>query len=54
MACNLKTNVGYGTNACVENFSGVGGDAFIFMKEDLDITSGLPAYSEEENRNGKQ
>lgn len=50
MACNLKTNVGYGANACVENFSGVGGEAFIFMKEDLDITSGLPAYSEEENK----
>ena len=46
MACNLKTNVGYGTNACTENFSGVGGEAFIFMKEDL---AAAPAYSETDN-----
>ena len=36
MACNLKSAVGYGDTACLENFSGVGGEAFIFMKQDLE------------------
>ena len=46
MACNLKPNVGYGANACTENFSGVGGEAFLFMKSDLD---GAPEYSDDSN-----
>lgn len=46
MACNLKTNVGYGNTACTENFSGVGGEAFIFMKKDL---AAAPEYSEDSN-----
>ena len=46
MACNLKPNVGYGATACTENFSGVGGEAFLFMKADLD---GVPVYSDDEN-----
>ena len=43
MACNLKTNVGFGKNSCAENFSGVGGEAFIFLKEDL---TAAPEYDE--------
>ena len=46
MACNLKPNVGYGATACTENYSGVGGEAFLFMKADLD---GVPVYSDDEN-----
>lgn len=46
MACNLKPNVGYGTTACTENFSGVGGEAYIFLKEDL---AAAPVYSENTN-----
>lgn len=44
MACNLKTNVGYGLEACTENFSGVGGEAWIFKKEDL---TAAPQYDHE-------
>lgn len=43
MACNLIPNVGYNTGACSENFSGVGGEVFIFLKEDLEAA---PAYDE--------
>ena len=38
--------VGIGTNACKENFSGVGGEAWIFFKEDL---VAAPAYSDDAN-----
>lgn len=48
MACNLIPNVGYGTNACKENFSGVGGEAWIFLKEDLEAA---PAYDETGKKN---
>jgi hypothetical protein len=48
MACNLKPNVGYGPNACIENFSGVGGEAFIFLKDDLEAA---PVYETTENKN---
>lgn len=46
MACNLKPNVGYGVEACVENFSGVGGEAYIFKKEDL---AKAPVANEDSN-----
>ena len=46
MACNLKPNVGFGNTACTENFSGVGGTAYIFMKSDL---AQAPKYSDTDN-----
>lgn len=45
MACNLKPNVGYGSNACKENFSGVGGEAWIFLKDDL---ANAPVYDDDD------
>lgn len=46
MACKIKPNVGYGSNACKENFSGVGGEAWIFLKEDLQQS---PVYDDKKN-----
>lgn len=46
MACNLRSAVGYGATACLENFSGVGGEAFLFLKSDLE---GAPVYSNTKN-----
>ena len=46
MACNL-INVGFGDNACKENFSGVGGTAYIFLKKDV---ASAPQVNAEKNR----
>lgn len=46
MACNL-INVGFGDNACKENFSGIGGTAYFFLKKDVPSS---PKVSETENR----
>ena len=45
MACNL-INVGFGGDACKENFSGVGGTAYFFLKRDV---TKAPAYDETKN-----
>ena len=47
MACNL-INVGFGTtDGCKENFSGIGGTAYFFLKKDV---PNAPKVSDEENR----
>ena len=45
MGCNL-ISVGFGLDACKENFSGVGGTAYFFLKSDV---KGTPAYDDTKN-----
>lgn len=43
--CNL-INVGFGVDACKENFSGVGGTAYFFLKSDV---TAAPSYDDAKN-----